>query len=199
MHERMLYLTHPEVTIDPAIAAPLWGLSPRGDARARAAAGAPWLARVTRIVASAERKAVDCARLFSAPRRLGVEIRADMGENDRSATGFLPPAEFEQVADAFFAEPQTSVRGWERAIDAQARILRAFVEVTTGSAHGGDLLLVGHGAVGTLLMCHLAGWPIARAHDQKGGGGNVFAFDLTGRRMIHAWKPMEESTIGVAA
>lgn len=45
-----------------------------------------------------------------------------MHENDRSATGFLPPSEFESVADEFFAKPEVRVRGWEPAIDAQARI-----------------------------------------------------------------------------
>lgn len=41
----------------------------------------------------------------------GVQPR----ENDRSSTGFLPPEEFEVVADAFFAQPGVSVRGWETA------------------------------------------------------------------------------------
>ena len=40
-------------------------------------------------------------------------------ENDRSATGYLPPNQFEAMADRFFAEPQASVLGWERAVDAQ--------------------------------------------------------------------------------
>ena len=74
-----------------------------------------------------------------------------MHENDRSATGYLPGPEFEATADRFFAEPQISVRGWERAIDAQARILGAVAE-TLARHPGGDLLLVGHGAVGTLEL-----------------------------------------------
>ena len=46
-----------------------------------------------------------------------------MHENDRSATGFLEPSEFERVADEFFARPTVSIGGWERAIDAQKRIV----------------------------------------------------------------------------
>ncbi|WP_306235158.1 hypothetical protein [Bradyrhizobium sp. Bra64] len=30
----------------------------------------------------------------------------------------------------------------------------------------GDILFVGHGAVGTLLFCHFSGHPIDRVHDQ---------------------------------
>ena len=48
-----------------------------------------------------------------------------IGENDRSATGFLPREEFWATADLFFAHPTESIRGWERAIDAQARIVAA--------------------------------------------------------------------------
>ena len=57
--------------------------------------------------------------------RLGLTpiVIDGLGENDRSSTGYLPKAEFEAVADAFFARPEESVRGWERAVDAQRRIV----------------------------------------------------------------------------
>ncbi len=120
-----------------------------------------------------------------------------MGENDRSATGFLPPEEFERVADSFFAQPETSVRGWERAIDAQARIVAeariALAEHMQGDGPHGDLLLVGHGGVGTLLYCHLAAVAISRQHDQPPiGGGCYFTAPLETLIPDHGWRPMEE-------
>ena len=120
-----------------------------------------------------------------------IEIREAMHENDRSATGFLKPAEFEEVADQFFAQPHLSVRGWERAVDAQARIVRE-TEAVLARNRPGDVLFVGHGAVGTLLFCHQAGHPIDRVHDQAAGGGNCFAFTREGRRVLHGWRKMEE-------
>jgi broad specificity phosphatase PhoE len=56
----------------------------------------------------------------------------------------------------------------------------------------GDVLFVGHGAVGTLLFCHHAGHLIDRVHDQPAGGGHVFAVARDGRRVLHAWRRMEE-------
>ena len=47
--------------------------------------------------------------MLAAALRLTPIIRADLGENDRSATGYLPKAEFEAMADAFFARPDESV------------------------------------------------------------------------------------------
>lgn len=41
----------------------------------------------------------------------GYSVIDDLGENDRSATGYLAKEEFEETSDAFFAHPQESVRG----------------------------------------------------------------------------------------
>jgi broad specificity phosphatase PhoE len=185
------YLSHPQVRIDPNVPVPDWGLSDVGLARTRSFAVAPMLKATRRIVSSAERKAIETARCVADVLGLEVEIREAMHENDRSATGFLPPPEFETMADAFFASPDESVRGWERARDAQARILRE-VEAVLAAGTRGDVLLVGHGGVGTLLLCQLLGEPIARRHDQPGGGGNLFAFDVATRIVHHPWRSMEE-------
>jgi hypothetical protein len=49
--------------------------------------------------------------------------------------------------------------------------------------------LVAYGGVGTLLLCHLRGNPIARQHNQpSNNGGNYFAFDAATRRVHHEWK-----------
>ncbi|MET0605990.1 MAG: histidine phosphatase family protein [Beijerinckiaceae bacterium] len=180
--------------IDPATPVPDWGLSDVGAARVREAKGS-WLSRVGRIVSSAERKAIETAELIAAGRGLQVEIRERMHENDRSATGFLVPAEFEATADLFFARPQESIRGWERAVDAQMRIVAQVAETMAENSEG-DVLFVGHGGVGTLLQCHVAGWPVARIRDQRAGGGNVFAFSWRPLSLAHGWRPLEDMARG---
>ena len=185
------YLSHPQVTIDPAVPVPHWGLSELGRRRTQSIGARPSLAGTRHIFCSDETKAIETAELLAGPLGLTVEQREDMHENDRSATGFLPPDEFEAVADRFFAEPMSSVRGWERAVDAQARIVRA-IERAIDTAPTGDILVVGHGGVGTLLYCHCAGLAIARDHDQPAGGGNVFSVALDTLRALHGWRPMEE-------
>lgn len=186
------YLSHPQVAIDPDVPVPDWGLSPLGRQRTQAFASAVALRDTRRIVASAERKAIETAEIVAAALGIGVEIRPAMHENDRSATGYLPPPEFEATADAFFASPEHSVRGWERAIDAQARIVAEVEAVLASHAGAGDILLVGHGGVGTLLFCHLGREPISRRRDQPGGGGNIFAFDAASRIVHHPWRALEE-------
>ncbi|MCF3640797.1 phosphoglycerate mutase family protein [Rhizobium sp. TRM95111] len=185
-----LYISHPQVRIDASVPVPDWQLSDCGRARARNASATRWMAGVGRLVSSGERKAIETAEVL-ADGRVAIEIRAGMGENDRSATGFLDPPAFEAAADRFFAHPEKSYRGWERAIDAQRRIAAAVDAVLTGHDPSVPIAFVGHGGVGTLLKCHLAGQPISRLQDQPAGGGNLFAFRLADRAVTCNWTPME--------
>lgn len=165
-----IYLTHPEVEIDPAVPVPQWGLSSIGRARAAKAADLPFVNEIGAVVASGETKAIETARFFTGKLGLVLRTREDLHENDRSATGFLPPDEFERVANSFFAEPNISIRGWERAVDAQHRVVEGVRDVLSSLEYSLPVLFAGHGAAGTLLMCHLMGCPISRTHDQKRGG-----------------------------
>ena len=184
------YITHPQVQIDANVPVPEWGLSEIGRARALAMLEQPWVGSIRRLVSSAERKAIETAETLARQLGLTVEVRERMHENDRSATGFLPPPEFEAVADQFFANPHKSIRGWERAIDAQQRIV-SDVEAVLDAAVGGDIAFVGHGGVGTLLLLSLSNREISREADQPAGGGNYFAYDIGARSILHGWRPID--------
>ncbi len=175
---RLIFLTHAEVAIDPAVPVPDWGLSARGCERHEGFAASPELSRVTAIYASAERKAAEGAAIHAVSLGVDPVTVPALHENDRSATGYLPAAEFEATADRFFAEADSSIRGWETARAAQARIVAAVSTICALAPAGGDLLIVAHGAVGALLRCHLKRIDITRAEDQPPGGGCWFA---TGR------------------
>ena len=145
-------------------------------------------------LSSAERKARETAEILAEHLRLVPIIVETLGENDRSATGYLPKAEFEAVADAFFANPEENIRGWETAADAQRRIICA-VERAVGFADmDGDIAIVSHGGVGALLLCHLKGVPISRTEDQPGdGGGNVYSFEASSHRLLSGWRRIEDT------
>ncbi|WP_374437181.1 histidine phosphatase family protein [Tabrizicola sp.] len=191
------YLTHPQVHIDPLKDVQRWSLNSVGSARVSAlAARLGVLSQTHRVISSDEAKALETAEPLALALGVKLEVRAQMHENDRSATGFLPPEEFEKVADKFFAEPSRSVCGWEKAETAQRRIL-AEVDACLEGPQDGDVLFVGHGGVGTLLFCALAGLDINRRFDQgPGGGGCWFEFSLVGRKPLQGWQPMEALIIG---
>ena len=76
-------------------------------------------------------------------------------------------------------------------MDAQARIVGA-VRAILAEHPAAPTLFVGHGGVGTLLLCHLLGRPIARMRDQPPGGGNLFAFDGVPGRVFYPWRALED-------
>ncbi|WP_207099432.1 histidine phosphatase family protein [Paracoccus shandongensis] len=197
MPQIVRYLTHPQVLIEPLKDVRAWSLNEVGSNRvASLAARLGSLSGTRRVISSEETKALETATPLASALGVALEVRPKMHENDRSATGFLPPQEFEAVADQFFAEPATSVRGWETAEDAQRRIV-AEVEACLTAPQDGDILFVGHGGVGTLLFCALSGIGIDQRFDQgPGGGGCWFAFDSHVRRPQHKWQPMEALMTG---
>jgi broad specificity phosphatase PhoE len=191
---RAIYLTHPEVEIDPEVDVTEWGLNEIGLVRTSRLASAFSRRPNLQIITSGERKAMETGLILSPLTERVIKTCPDMHENDRSATGYLPREEFERTADAFFANPQVSVRGWETAEAAQRRICSA-VRREIVEFPEADLLFIGHGGVGTLLYCALAGEPISRVYDQPGNGGSWFAFDPVDWVLDHGWRAMEDMTL----
>lgn len=191
------FVTHPQVRISAEIPVPFWGLSDLGRSRVDALAKQPWLAKTNRLLSSGETKALETAAIIAIATGLAIEVRHDLHENDRSSTGFVPPERFEQLADAFFREPTQSVEGWETASAAQARVKAATEDLLEDNEN--DILIVAHGAIGTLLLCDLLGVPITRSEDQVSGeaapgGGNYWTFDRATGNVLHRWRPIEATS-----
>lgn len=146
-------------------------------------------AAIGAVYSSGEQKAKDGAAILGSRLGLSPTVKPTLHENDRSATGFLPPDEFWPVVEQFFANPETPIRGWERAIDAQRRIVSAVEEIQTIEEAKGDIAIVAHGGVGALFLAHLTGTTISRALEQPhGGGGCYLTIDRQTGRLVTGWK-----------
>lgn len=188
----LFYLSHPQVNIDPDQPITDWSLSNTGWARVMGLAARRWPKAPCRVFSSPEAKARQTATILATPLGGGVTILQRTGEVDRSSTGYLPPDEHEAQADALFSNPAESAAGWERAVDAQGRMVATLGQLQR-SHPTGDLLMVGHGAVGSFLWCAIAGRRISRAEDQGPGGGYIWSARLTdtGAQPVQPWAPME--------
>jgi broad specificity phosphatase PhoE len=186
------FITHPDVVIDPATPVAQWPLSQRGRMRMLNMLEHQWISRVGAIYCSTEQKAMDGAAIISEVLEIPYTAIPELRENDRSAIGYLSEPELDAVVDEFFRRPEESVRGWERAVDAQRRIVPGTKAVLRAKPVDGDVAIVAHGGTGTLLLCHLAGVPISRDWDQpRTNGGNYFAFDLMTFRLLHGWRSID--------
>jgi hypothetical protein len=108
------FITHPEVVIAPSVPVPQWPLSAQGLVRMRLLLRQPWVPQITAVYCSTEQKAIDGAALLAAHLGLPVSHVVDLGENNRSATGYLPGPKFERVVDQFFATRRSLFAGGSR-------------------------------------------------------------------------------------
>jgi broad specificity phosphatase PhoE len=184
------YISHPDVVIDPAVPIPDWDLSELGRQRLEILLSQPWITSIQAVYCSDEQKAKTTARRIASHLGLQAHILVELGEIDRSATGYLPREELEPVVAALYAHPEQSIRGWERASDAQRRIVDAIERILSRVPEKATIAIVGHGGVGTLLLNHIKGKGISRA-DAPSGQGYYYAFVWEPRRLIHAWKPID--------
>ena len=187
------FISHPDVEIDANIPVTRWGLSDKGRARFQSFLSESLIANITSVYCSDEQKAIDGAQMLADHLDLNYQIIAELGENDRSSTGYLVAEEFEHVANQFFANPDTSVRGWETANDAQQRIVQAVTEIGACDQSDGSVAIISHGAVGTLLYCYLNNHRIDRRWDQPGtGGGNMLKIELGAVISCTWWQPIDQ-------
>ncbi|PZR86617.1 MAG: histidine phosphatase family protein [Stutzerimonas stutzeri] len=188
---RILFITHPEVVVDPSVPVPEWPLSERGRERmnlfADALAGVSALA----VWSSAERKALDGAQILADRLSIPHHVDPALGENDRSSTGYIPQPEFDRIAAEFFASPTTSIRGWETAAAAQKRIVGA---IETVLARGAGLkLVVSHGGVGRLLRARLENVPIgSETRPGHSGGGCCMMLRGLPLEPLSPWTDIED-------
>ncbi len=187
------FLTHPEVIIDPATPITEWGLSEVGRRRMERFIGQEAVRGVVAVYSSTERKATDGAAIAAAALDIPQRVDPELGENDRASTGYLAPPEFWEVVEVFFARPDESVRGWETARAAQARIVGAVRRLAQHEPRRGDLLVVSHGGVGRLLTAHLQGVEIGRedrpAHP---GGGCWLEIDRDTLTIRRSWQAIPD-------
>ncbi|MBF9197425.1 histidine phosphatase family protein [Microvirga terrestris] len=193
----LIFLTHPEVVIDPDQPITEWPLNPIGRARMKLFVDLLADRDVTAVHASTERKARDGAAIVAERLGLPYETHEDLGENDRSSTGFIAPPEFWEVVREFFGRPHASIRGWERAIDAQARIVNAISGILREDATSGDIVVVSHGAVGCLLTAHLQKVEIGKeSRPQHPGGGCFIVIDRDTFTLTQDWRAIEDGFAG---
>ena len=108
------FIARPNVIVSKDVPVTQWPLSELGRARMTKCLEQPRVSEIRSIYCSTERKSADGARILAAHLSLSFVQVPELGENDRTSTGFLAPSEFERVASEFFANPMASVRGWYR-------------------------------------------------------------------------------------
>lgn len=183
---RLIYLSHPEVAIDPEVPAAEWRLSERGYRRATTLGGRPWPGKGFRAISSPQTRARQtAAALFGK----NFAVWPDAGEIDRSSTGYLPQEAYDAMTQRLYDAPRQSADGWEVAADAQHRMWGVLNRIWVQQR---DTVLIGHGGFGTLLWCKIRAAPIDRRQEQRFAGmGWVAESQGPGWIGRASWAPFE--------
>ncbi|WP_321446674.1 histidine phosphatase family protein [uncultured Cohaesibacter sp.] len=190
------YLIHPQ-SLDNA-SSPQSACTLDDDARVRAEALARsgLLDGTAYIFSSSHAMASQTASIIGDSLSIPPNVDAEMDESENLVTGALPQAglvdRFKRLCSA--NQPPVVAQG-EYAMDAQDRIAAAYLsamERVLTSGMRGDVLMVGHGRVGALLFCYLAGQGIG-AEFTPPPAGYYFTYDWGARKMLHGWQAMEEA------
>lgn len=183
--KEIYFLSHPNVCIDPKISITKWKLSELGKEKIIKIFDNDWILNIQDIYSSNETKAQETAKIIS--HKLGLKYTSldDLGEIDRSSTGYLKLKDFMKAVNEFFTYPERSYRGWEKAIEAQKRIRNVVYNNIIKNSKANNILIVSHGGVGALLLADLLGTNISNKYDQK-SQGSYFIF-TENHKLIQNW------------
>ena len=187
---KLFFITHPEVVIDPEIPVPHWELSEVGLRRLRSLLQKPWINTIGFTYSSEETKSLSAGEIIAHHVGSPHVTLVGLGEVDRSSTGYLDIDEHDLAVAELFRNPEVSHRGWERAIDAQDRIVSSVELIDAEVENDASIAIVSHGGVGTLLMCHIKEVPISRG-EAGSGQGNYFCFDRGSWDFVYGWRPID--------
>jgi broad specificity phosphatase PhoE len=128
-----------------------WPLSERGEEQVEQLAQQSFWDEVRVIASSPERKALETVQNIALMRHIPLRIHDDLRELQRTPEYI---DDYEARVLEVFQKPAVSIGGWERAADAQARILACFEELVR--EHGdAPFAIVLHGMVLALLLATL--------------------------------------------
>lgn len=185
----LVFISHPEVNIQPEVPIHQWSLSEEGRKRASQLLKQPWVTDIQVIFSSDEKKAAETAKILADGLSLTFQTSHALGEIDRSSTGYIAEREYNQHVQEWFAHPEAGVHGWERGVDAQERIARAVNDVITTHPEQ-NIAIISHGGVGAMLIGHYKNIPIhPRLSQEK--LGSYFVYDLEQKRVLLDWHPIE--------
>lgn len=162
-----LYLIrHPRTHVDPTRPSHQWGLSEQGRAQVEGLCDAPFCKVIQAIYASDQPKAVEPATIMGTRCEVPVTTLRGLAEVGRGIEAYLSAADYENALSRFFSFPETSVAGWERAVDALARFQSAIGEIMKERSTE-NIAVISHGMVLTLYTAMLDKEPptLARWHD----------------------------------
>lgn len=183
---KLIFVTHPEVKIDPNVPREQWELSEKGKEELQDLLQKDIWNNVRSIYTSKENKAHSVAEEIAKKFNLKVNQIEGLEEVNRTSTGFIDDEKYRFAIEDFYLHPADSYKGWETAYEATERIKKCIDELTANSDDEGFYILIGHAMVGSCLSCFVRGIDPTFNEDN-----NILAsyieIDWTNKKIIQDW------------
>ena len=151
--DKLIFVRHSAVKIDPAVPSRRWRLSANGRSRAAALAAQLAAYTPTRIVTSEEPKAVETGQIMAGTLGLSCTAVSGLQEHARANEPYTDDATFRASIAQLLRHPNDRVYGSETGAAARQRMTTAVARLT--ATHPDDtLIIVTHGTVLTLFLSH---------------------------------------------
>ncbi len=154
--KHLILVKHSLPEILEAVPAREWHLSEDGRMRARALAGKLIRYQPEIIISSVEPKAQETANIIAENLGLEFSVVAGLHEHDRSGSPYFSKAEFQNLVQELFMQPNEFAFGNETANSALARFRQA-VDVVLNVYADKNIVIVAHGTVISLYVSWLTG------------------------------------------
>ncbi|HIH38939.1 histidine phosphatase family protein [Candidatus Woesearchaeota archaeon] len=164
MNNTYYFLRHAATAVDKTKPVSQWVLSEEGKKQAERIAEHNVFQRMDIIICSEEEKAYQTSLFLSKKIEKPVIKFPGLKELNRDASGFLEKDAFEDTVRECMTRLYTSVRGWEKGIDALERFSSAIGELED-TYDRKSIVVVSHGLVINLYLAHLLGM-LPEAHER---------------------------------
>jgi len=182
---KLIYISHPSVNIDQKIPVDQWTLSDKGLYEVQNLLEKELWKEVDVIYSSKETKASTVAKMAANKFSIVHFEEKDLGETDRSSTGFIQSEEYMNVVQEAYANIETGTRGWEshnHMMERNGKVLDKIKELHFNKT----IAVVGHGGAGTTIKCYIK--RIAPSfHEDPKKTGCYFIADLDNGDILQDW------------
>ena len=145
---KIYLIRHAETQQDTGAEASQWVLSERGEEQVELLSQQSFWAEVKAVISSPERKAIATVQDIAFEKKIPFSTHDCLRELQRTPEYI---ADYDARVLEVFEQPARSIGGWERAADAQARIMRCVEELIAAHAEA-PIAICSHGMALALLL-----------------------------------------------
>lgn len=181
---KIYYITHPLAKIEPDKPNTEWSLLEDSEEELERLSVMDFWKDIDLVFSSPEKKALQTAEYIKEHNNINYDVSDDLNEVRRESYQFVELQKYLKQVEDFYLHPEDSCNGWEKAVDAQKRLINFLDKIMVEDK---DIAVISHGIIGTLLACYLKKVDPTFNEDPK-VSGCMMVVDWKAKNIISEWE-----------